>query len=120
MHFSQFKHFKTLEIPVSLSSFTHTFQLLNDYETSTRGNYLNVGAEFRSEYLLFRYLSVLNKRTWSESLHLNFLSTPAFKNYWETGYSINNLFFFGNAGVFKGFKGKEFEQVMFKISWSGF
>lgn len=120
MHFSQFKHFKTLEIPVLLSSFTHTFQLLNDYETSTLGKYLNVGAEFRSEYLLLRYLSVLNKRTWSESVHLNFLTTPALKSYWETGYSINNLFFFGNAGIFTGFEGKKFEQVMFKISWSGF
>ncbi len=120
IHFSQFKHFKTDEIPVSFRSFTHTFQLLNDYEFSTRKSYLTVGAEYRSEYLLLRYLSILNKRTWSESIHFNYLSTPALKNYWETGYSLNNLFFLGNVGVFAGFEEERFKYAGFKVSVAGF
>lgn len=120
MHFSQFKHFRTAEIPVLMSSFAHSFQLLNDYEFSTNISYLNVGTEFRSEYLLLRYLSFLNKRTWSESIHINYLTTPDLNNYWEAGYSLNSLFFVGNIGVFTGFKGSKFESVAVKISISGF
>ena len=119
MHFSQFKHFSTLEIPVSFSAFTHTFQLLNDYEFSTNQSYLTFNGEFRSEYLLFRYLSLLNKRTWSESLHLNYLSTPALKNYWEAGYSLNSLFFAGNVGIFAGFNESKFDGIVVKFSISG-
>ncbi|HKL32148.1 MAG TPA: DUF5686 family protein, partial [Tangfeifania sp.] len=119
LHFSQYKHFQTAEIPVSFQSFTQTFQLLNDYEPSTAESYLAAGTEFRTEYLLLRYLSVLNRRTWSESLHLNYLTTPALKNYWETGYSLNSLFFVGNIGVFAGFRGSEFDRVMVKFSISG-
>ena len=119
MHFSQFKHFRTSEIPVSFSAFTHTFQLLNDYEFSTNQRYFNFSGEFRSEYLLLRYLSLLNKRTWSESLHLNYLSTPALHNYWEVGYSLNSLFFAGNVGVYAGFDGSKFEGVVFKFSIAG-
>jgi len=119
MHFSQFKHFRTSEIPVSFSAFTHTFQLLNDYEFSTNQRYFNFSGEFRSEYLLLRYLSLFNKRTWSESLHLNYLSTPALKNYWEAGYSLNSLFFAGNVGVFAGFEGSKFDGVVVKFSIAG-
>ena len=120
MHFSQFKHFNTSEIFVPFKSFANTFQLLNDYEFSSNQSYLNIGAEFRSEYLLLRYLSFLNKRTWSESIHLNYLTTPDLNNYWEVGYSLNSLFFVGNIGIFTGIKGDKFESFSVKISISGF
>jgi len=120
MHFSQFRHFKTNEIPVMLNFFTHTFQNINDYEPSTNKSYLNIGSELRKEYVLLRYLSIINKRTWSESLHLNYLTTPDLNNYWEAGYSLNSLFFVGNMGVFAGFKESKFTSVMFKITLSGY
>lgn len=118
MHFSQFKHFKTSEILVPFQSFSTTFQLLNDYQFSTNKSYVNVGGEFRSEYLLLRYLSLVNKHTWSESLHFNYLTTPDLKNYWETAYSLNSLFFAGNLGFFVGFSGAEFTGWGVKISIS--
>lgn len=120
MHFSQYQHFRTAEIPVSLSAFTNSFQLINDYEFSTNKSYLNVGIDFRSEYILLRYISFLNKKTWSESLHFNYLTTPALNNYWELGYSLNSLFFAGNIGVFTGFKEGKFESVAVKLSISVF
>ncbi|WP_346858219.1 DUF5686 and carboxypeptidase regulatory-like domain-containing protein [uncultured Draconibacterium sp.] len=120
MHFSQYHHFKTAEIPVLLSSFTNTFQLLNDYEFSTNKSYITLGAEYRTEYILLRYFSFINRKTWSESLHFNYLSTPALENYWEAGYSLNSLFFAGNIGVFTGFKGSDFESVSLKVSISVF
>lgn len=120
MHFSQFKHFQTAEIPVSFNQFTNTFQLLNDYEFSTNKSYLNIGVEYRTEYILLRYLSFINQKTWSESLHFNYLTTPDLKNYWEAGYSLNSLFFVGNIGVFTGFKGNKFESAMVKVSISVF
>ncbi len=119
LHFSQYKHFRTAEIPVSFKSFSHTFQLLNDYLPSTSENYLTIGGEFRTEYLLLRYLSFINRRTWSEGLHLNYLTTPSLRNYWESGYSLNNIFFAGNLGVFAGFSGKKFQSIEIKISIAG-
>lgn len=120
MHFSQYKHFRTTEIPVMMRPFTHRFQLVNDYAISTNDSYLSVMTEYKSEYLLLRYLSVFNKRTWSESLHLNYLTTPKYNNYWEVGYSLNNLFFAGNVGVFAGFSESNFESIQVKLSISAF
>lgn len=120
MHFSQYKHFRTTEIPVMMRPFSHRFQLLNDYAISTNQSYLNVMTEFKSEYLLLRYLSIFNKRTWSESIHLNYLTTPDYYNYWEVGYSLNNLFFAGNLGVFAGFAESDFESIQVKLSISAF
>jgi hypothetical protein len=120
MHFSQFKHFKTNEIPLMLNFFTRTFQLMNDYEPSSNQSYLTFGSEIRTEYILLRYLSFINTNTWSESLHLNYLTTPALNSYWEAGYSLNSLIFVGNVGVFTGFKGSKFESVMLKITISGY
>ena len=120
MHFSQFQHFRTNEIPLLLNFFTHSFQNVNDYELSTNKSYINLGGEIRTEYILLRYLSFINTNTWSESFHVNYLTTPDFKHYWETGYSLNSLLFIGNIGVFTGFKGSKFESVMFKITLSGY
>ena len=120
MHFSQFKHFNTSEILVPFKAFTHSFQMLNDYEFSSNQSYLTVNAEYRSEYLLLRYISFINKKTWSESLHFNYLTTCNLKNYWEVGYSLNSLFFVGNVGVFTGFRGSKFESVSVKVSVSAF
>lgn len=120
VHFSQFKHFRTSEIPVVMKSFTNTFQTINDYQFSTNDSYINVSADYRTEYLLLRYFSFINKKTWSESFHLNYLTTPALENYWEAGYSLNSLFFVGNIGVFTGFKGGNFESISFKFSISAF
>lgn len=118
LHFSQFKHFSTAEIPVSTRAFTHRFQLINDYMLSTNDSYLNVMTELKMEYLLLRYLSVFNKRTWSESIHLNYITTPQVNNYCEIGYSLNNLFFAGNLGVFAGFSQGSFNSLQFKLSIS--
>ena len=120
MHFSQYQHFKTNQIPFLLNFFTHSFQLLNDYEPGTNKSYLNIGTELRTEYILLRYLSFINTNTWSESVHLNYLTTPDLKNYWEAGYSLNSLLFVGNIGIFTGFKNFRFESVMFKITISGY
>ena len=120
LHFSEYKHFGTAEIPIMMKPFTHRFQLIDDYVLSTSESYLNVMAEFRTEYLLLRYFSIFNKRTWSESIHINYLTTPEFNNYWEVGYSLNNLFFAGNVGVFAGFNNSDFESIQFKLSISVF
>ena len=118
LHFSQFKHFKTAEIPVFFNTLANTFHLPGDYGLSTNKSYLNVGGELRSEYVLLRYLSFINQKTWSESLHVNTLALPNTKIYWEAGYSLNSLFFLGNIGVFAGFKGGKFDGVQLKVSIS--
>jgi len=118
MHFSEYKHFQSSEIPISFSPFTGSLQLLNDYEFSTNDKYLQITGEYRAEYILLRYLSLINKQTWSESLHLNYLTAPILKNYLETGYSLNNLFFLGNIGVFTGFKNGKFDSVAVKVNIS--
>lgn len=120
MHFSQYKHFASSEIPLPFRSFAHRFQLLNDYQSSANTPYIHLGTEFKTEYILFRYLSLINKRTWSESLHFNYISKENLANYWEIGYSSNNVFFVGSLGVFAGFHTEQFESIMVKFSISGF
>ncbi|HCE58250.1 MAG TPA: hypothetical protein DER09_10585 [Prolixibacteraceae bacterium] len=120
MHFSQFKNFKTDEIPFLLTFFTQSFQNVNDYALSTNKSYLNLGGEIRTEYILLRYLSLINTNTWSESFHLNYVATPSVHSYWEAGYSLNSIFFLGNLGVFTGFTGTKFESVMVKLTISGY
>lgn len=120
MHFSQFRHFKTNEIPFLLNFFTQSFQNVNDYELSTNKSYINLGGEIRTEYILLRYLSLINTNTWSESFHLNYIATPSVHSYWEAGYSLNSIFFLGNLGVFTGFTGTKFESVMVKLTISGY
>lgn len=119
LHFSEYKHVQSSEIPVAFSPFTNTLQLVNDYGIASKGAYFHLSGEYRSEYILLRYLSIVNRQTWSESLHLNFYSKNLSEApYWEAGYSINNLFFLGNLGIFTGFEYSKFTSMAIKINIS--
>ena len=111
-HFSTFKHFKTFEEPFTLSrSFINGFFLLNNYEYSTSSKYLEGHVKYTNDYLILKHLPIISNQLWEENLFLNVLFVQNHYPYYEAGYSLSQIFFGGEVGVFTGFKGAEFHMV---------
>ncbi|TLX71174.1 hypothetical protein E9993_21135 [Labilibacter sediminis] len=117
MHFSQYSHMNTSQIPISFKNWKNNFNLLNDYEYSTNEWYLEGHVAFSTPYLMFKYLPFLQDKLWNENLYLHHLTQPYFKNYNEIGYGISQIFLMMNVGVFAGFEDFEFARWGARLSF---
>lgn len=111
MHFSSFKHFKTIPEYFTTQKFREGFFLLNNYEYSTATHYLETQFQYTTQFLLLKRLPIISNQYWTENLYLNTLWVDKHRPYYEVGYSLGQIMFAGELGVFAGFKGSEFHGV---------
>ncbi len=103
IHFSDFKHFKTSPLYVDMAGLDRALMFSDYYQPSTSKYWMNLHATLTSSYLLIKLLPWFSERLWKESLDLAYLYTPDEKNYLQLGYSLNELFFLADLGVYVGF-----------------
>lgn len=118
IHFSQFRHFNTSEIPVVFKSWNDSFVLLEDYRYSTDEKFLEGHVSYATPYLLLKYLPFFSNRLWLENLFGHYLTQPQFKNYTEFGYGISQIFFMGSVGVFVGFEDGNYSRWGFRVAFN--
>ena len=118
MHFAEIKHFNAQKIPVLLDNFENTFMLPGYYQLSTGKQFLEAHLRYTTPYLLLKLLPIIRDRMWNENLYVNYLYTPRHKHYQECGYSLGNILFFADIGVFAGWYGEDFHSVGVKLSFS--
>lgn len=118
LHFSSFKHFKTMEEYFSISNFDDGFLLLNNYEYSTADRYAEAHFKYNNDFLFLKHLPWISNQIWTENLYLNLLFVEKQTPYYEFGYSISQILLAGEIGVFVGFKGSNFHQVGIKAMFT--
>ncbi len=111
IHFSNFTHFKTIEEPFTAHDFKNAYLLLNTYEYSTSKKFFEGHFRYSTQFLLLKRLPWISNKFWTENLYANLLYVDGHYPYYEAGYSMGQLFFAGEIGVFAGFKGNEFHGV---------
>ena len=118
LFFPDFKHFKTVEIPVTMSSLSQqSFNLLEYYRYSASDKYLEAHLYYETPFLLLKFLPFFGDRMlWREGAQLNYLHTDEIKNYTELGYTIGGLLW--QAGVFAGFENLKYRSFGVKLSLS--
>ncbi len=109
VHFSDFKHFKSSPLLIDMAGFDHGLLLMDFYEASTAEYWASGEAVLTSSYLLLKFLPWFSERLWKESLRIYYVYTPATPHYVQAGYSLNELFFLMDVGVFAAFQGGEYK-----------
>ncbi|MBN2164687.1 MAG: carboxypeptidase-like regulatory domain-containing protein [Marinilabiliaceae bacterium] len=115
MHFSSFKHFNTIEPNFEIRNTENSFALLNNYSSSTNKWFQEAHIQYISPLIILKRLPLFSNRLWTEKLYGNYLSTPTFKNYYELGYGIGQIFFLGEVSVFSGFNKLEPNSCGIKV-----
>jgi hypothetical protein len=106
MHFSDYRHFKTNPLYIDMSGLENALMFADYYQASTNRYWLDFNAHFTSSYLLIKFLPWFSERLWQESLDLKYHYTPGLKNYLQLGYSMEEIFFMVDVGVYVGFTEK--------------
>ena len=117
VHFPDFAHFKTIEIPFSIKTFgTGSYKLLEYYRYSASDKHVQAHFVYQTPFLFLKFLPYFSNRIlWKESVQLNYLYTPGLKNYLEPSYTIGMLPAW-EIGVFAGFSNFKYRSWGFKAS----
>ncbi len=104
LHFADYKHFKSSPLLVDMAGFDHALFLMDYYESSTSEYWANLQTKLTSSYLLLKFIPWFSERLWKESVGITYLYTPLTPHYIQLGYSLNELFFLADVGVFVAFQ----------------
>lgn len=113
--FFDFFHFNSQSFPVLLNDYQDAFYLPAYYSLSTPEFFGEVHIKYTTPYLLLKYLPVLSNTLMRENLSLSWLGTKNNSMYTEVGYSITELFFLGEAGIFAGFDNLKYRCAGFRF-----
>lgn len=116
IHFADFKHFNTQEIPLLLDRPENAFMLLEYYQYSTPEWFAEAHIKYNTPFLLIKLLPFFSEKLWQETLYGNYLYQPEFKNYVELGYGLTDVYFIADAGIFFGFEDGKYSRYGFKVS----
>ncbi|MDR0660100.1 MAG: DUF5686 and carboxypeptidase regulatory-like domain-containing protein [Prevotellaceae bacterium] len=117
IHFADFRHFTIEESMFLFGNLSGgSFYLPETYSASTNEWYLLGTFEYRTPYLLLKYLPFLNNTYWQEGLQLSYLRTPYVRNYTEVGYSLTGIGLLFGVGVYVGFDDFKYNNVGVRFS----
>jgi len=113
--FYDFFHFNSQPVSILLNNYEDAFMLPAYYSLSTPEFYGEVHIKYTTPYLLIKLLPVLSNTLMRENLSLSYLGSRNNKNYTEIGYSISEVFFLGEVGVYVGFENVNYKSVGGKV-----
>ena len=116
-YLENYKFFNNQPLPIMFSNNNYdVFYLPGIYQNYTNNQFIETHATLSTQYLLLKFLPLLRNKLWLENLHFNYLYTNQTKHYWEAGYSISQIYFIGEVGVYVGFNGMNYASTGIKIT----
>lgn len=115
IHFVDFQHFGASNMLLNLNSFFDSFLLLDNYELQTNKYWFNAFLNYSGKYFLLKRIPFLQRKDFTENIHLKTLFTPDIDLYGELGYSITFNRYIG-VGAFMSFNNTEIEKIGFRFS----
>jgi hypothetical protein len=98
-----FFHFNPQQFPVLLDNYHDAFMLPAYYSLSTPEFFGEAHIKYTTPYMFLKFLPGLSKTLMRENLSLSYLGSRYNTNYTEIGYSISEIFFVAELGIYVGF-----------------
>jgi hypothetical protein len=113
--FYDFFHFSSQELPLMFNNYRDAFMLPGYYALSTPEYFTEAHVRYTSPYLLLKLLPVLSNTLMRENVSLSMLYSHYQKCYTEIGYSISEILFMGEIGVYAGFDNFSYKSFGAKL-----
>jgi hypothetical protein len=118
--FYDFYHVNSQPIVWLLNDYEDAFMLPHYYSMSTPEFYGEAHIKYTTPYLLLKLLPGLSNTLLRENLSLSYFGSRYHRNYTEIGYSISEIFFLMEIGVYAGFEDVNYNnfgaKVVFKFN----
>jgi hypothetical protein len=84
------------------------------YSLSTPEFYVEGHLKYTTPYLILKLLPGISNTLMRENLSLSYLGSRFHQNYTEVGYSISEIMFIGELGVYAGFNDIKYNSIGLK------
>jgi hypothetical protein len=101
--FYDFFHINSQPFPVLINNYEDAFMIPSFYSMSTPEFYTEGHLKYTTPYMLLKLLPVLSNTLMRENVSLSYLGSRYHSGYTEIGYSISEILFIGELGVYLGF-----------------
>lgn len=113
--FADISHFNTQEFAIVDDKYSDMFLLPAAYSLSTPKIYMEGHVEYTATQIILKYLPIISNTIWRENLNISFLASKYRPFYFEAGYSLSEILFIGQAGIFVGFEDFKYKNIGFKL-----
>jgi len=114
--FYDFFQINTQPLPLLINNYEDAFLLPSFYSMSTPEFYVEGHLKYTTPYLLLKLLPVLSNTLMRENISFSYFGSRFHPFYFEIGYSISEIFFLGELGVYAGFDDLKYKSVGLKIT----
>ena len=112
--FYDFFHLNSQPFPLLINNYEDAFMIPSFYSLSTPEFYVEAHIKYTTPYLLLKLLPLMSNTLMRENISLSYLGTRFQPNYTEIGYSISEIMFVGELGVYAGFDDTKYRSVGLK------
>ena len=107
--------FNTQQSPVLLNNYTDAFHNKPYYSISSPSYFAEGQIKYTSPVLLLKRLPGLSRTLIRENIGLSALWTPDYGYYYEAGYSLSEIFFMAEVGLYAGFRDLSFDALALRL-----
>jgi hypothetical protein len=115
LSYFDFFHFNPQPVTLLIDDYDDAFMLPAYYSLSTPEFFGEAHLKYTTPYLLLKLLPGLSNTLIRENLSFSYLGSKFHRSYSELGYSLSEIFFLGEAGVFVGFDDLKYKSFGVKI-----
>jgi hypothetical protein len=112
--FSDFFQINSQPFPMLINNYEDAFMIPSFYSLSTPEFYVEGHLKYTTPYLLLKLLPGISNTLMRENLSLSYLGSRFHPNYTEVGYSISEIMFIGELGVYVGFNDIKYNSIGLK------
>jgi hypothetical protein len=116
LSFFDFFHFNSQPFTLIIDNYNNAFMLPAYYSLSTSEFYGEGHLKYTTPYLLLKRIPGFSNTLIRENLIFSYLGSWSQINYTEIGYSLSEIFFLGEAGIFAGFHDFKYSNLGFRIT----
>ncbi len=109
--FYDFTHFNAQPFPLLVDKFEDAFMIPLFYSLSTPEFFTEAHIKYTTPYLLLKLLPGLSNTLIRENISASLLTQFNSSSYTEFGYSLSEIFFLGEIGVYAGFDDLRFRSL---------
>ncbi|GET29572.1 DUF5686 and carboxypeptidase regulatory-like domain-containing protein [Prolixibacter sp. SD074] len=111
IHFADFSQTNSQPSPVLFKEFRHAFFTPGYYELRSDDRFVEAHVSYKAPYILLKYLPGISNTLWRELVWAGYYKMPHYPQYTEIGYSLIDILFNGDIGVFAGFDEWHYSRI---------
>jgi hypothetical protein len=115
LSFYDFAHFNTQSFPLLLDDFEDAFMIPSFYSQSTPELFSELHFKYTTPYLLLKLLPGISRTLIRENISVSHLSSHNNPGYTELGYSLSEILFMMEIGIYAGFDDLRFRGLGAKV-----